>query len=141
MQRSLDEKDREIVFLRANITNMSARLKDMQNMKNEIDKNVNSSVIVDRENTKTRSMFSMTGSVIRVSADEFKCSLIDEGPYAVKINADRTVMRFVPDEYGNATCSNGIIRVPDLSLIKVLDGKMGELNWRMVNGNTLEVSI
>ena len=141
MQHSLDEKDREIEVLRINISKMSARLEDMQNMKNEADRNVKSSVTVNGENTKTRSMFSMTGSVIRVSADEFKCSLIDEGTYAVKINVDRTVMRFVPDEYGNATCSNGIIRVPDLNLIKVLDGKMGELNWRMVNGNTLEVSI
>lgn len=83
----------------------------------------------------------MSGSVIRVSADEFKCSLIDEGTYTVRINADRTIMRFVPDIYGTAECRNGIIRVPDLDRIEVLGNRFGELKWKMVNGNTLEVSI
>ena len=141
VQHSSDEKDLRIETLHSNLSKLSDRLEDLYETTNDIEYKVKSSVTVDGENTITRMLFNMSETVIRVSIDEFKCSLIDEGTYAVKINADRTIMRFVPDEYGSATCFNGIIRVPDLNLIKVLDNKLGELNWRILNGNTLEVSI
>ena len=141
MKHSSDEKDSKIENLQDNLSKLSERLEDLYETTNDLEYKVKSSVTVDGENTITRTLFTMSGTVVRVSIDEFKCSLIDEGTYAVKINADRNIMRFVPDKYGSATCFNGIIRVPDLNLIKVLENKLGELNWRMVNGNTLEVSI
>jgi len=102
---------------------------------------INNLLCETRKSTIQSRLEPLSGSVIRISADEFKCSLIDEGTYTVKINADGTVMRFVPDAYGVAECRNGIIHVPHLNRIEVLGNRFGKFNWRMVNGNTLEVSI
>lgn len=83
----------------------------------------------------------MSESVIRISSNEFKCSFMKDGRYSVMINADMTVMRFAPDGQGIAKCHNGIISIPELYLIDALDNKIGELNWKMIGEEMLEVSV
>lgn len=136
-----DHKDEEVLMLKKELDVMMSRyhvtcqsLIAANSRLEALDRETDSSAV--RPKLKP-----MSGSVIRLSADEFKCSLINEGKYTVKINVDGTVMRFVPDVYGIAECRNGIIHVPGLNRIEVLGNRFGELKWRMVNENTLEVSI
>lgn len=141
MQDLLHDKDEEIVELKAKLKEMTGLNAQLGDRLEYAEKRMNTILQnSERTNVETK-LIPMSGSVIRVSVDEFKCSLIDEGAYTVKINADRTILRFVPDAYGTAECRNGIIRVPDLDRIEVLGNRFGELKWKMVNGNTLEVSI
>lgn len=79
--------------------------------------------------------------VIRITDTEFECPFMDEGRYSVRINADMTRLRFIPDTEGTAVCRNGTISVPNLGRINALGSRTGELNWRMVDSSTLEVSI
>lgn len=79
--------------------------------------------------------------VIRITGTEFKCPFMSEGRYSVRINADKTRLRFVPDSRGTAVCRSGTISVPDLDRINALGNRTGELSWRMVDNDTLEVSI
>lgn len=140
LQILLESKTREVAMLTRNVEDLDRRNRVLTDMLEQA--NYRGVSNGDSVNTTVRQkQNSMSGSVIRISADEFKCSLIDEGSYSVRINADRTIMRFVPDSYGTARCRNGIIYVPDLNMIEVLGNKFGELKWKIVNGNTLEVSI
>lgn len=82
-----------------------------------------------------------SGSVVRISGNEFKCPFFREGRYSAKINADMTRIRFSPDNSGLAVCRNGIMAVPGLSHINALANHIGDLNWKMVDGETLEISI
>ncbi|NLN72440.1 MAG: hypothetical protein GX137_06630 [Thermoplasmatales archaeon] len=79
--------------------------------------------------------------VIRITDTEFECPFMDEGRYSVRINADVTRLRFIPDTEGTAVCRNGTISVPNLGRINARGSRTGELNWRMVDSSTLEVSI
>ncbi len=136
----LESKTHEAAMLTRKVEDLDRRnrvLTDMLEHANNGDSSNDDSV----GTTARQKQNSMAGSVIRISADEFKCTLIDEGTYSARINADRTIMRFVPDPYGNVRCRNGIIYVPDLNMIEVLGNKFGELKWKIINENTLEVSI
>ena len=78
---------------------------------------------------------------IRITDTEFDCPFMGEGRYSVKINADRTRVRFVPDIAGTAICRDGIISVPEFGRINALGNRTGEMSWKMVDNDTLEVSI
>ena len=79
--------------------------------------------------------------VVRITGTEFECPFMSEGRYSVRINADKTRLRFIPDSRGTAVCRSGTISVPDLDRINALGNRTGELSWRMVDSSTLEVSI
>lgn len=82
-----------------------------------------------------------SGSLLRISENEFRSSHFKEGRYSIKINADLTKIRFTPNEVGIAICRNGIITIPGLNDIDALDNRIGEVNWKMVDTETIEVSI
>ncbi|MPN21442.1 hypothetical protein SDC9_168821 [bioreactor metagenome] len=79
--------------------------------------------------------------VIRITDTEFDCPFMGEGRYSVRINADRTRVRFVPDITGTAICRDGIISVPEFGRINALGNRTGEMSWKMVDNDTLEISI
>ncbi len=79
--------------------------------------------------------------VVRITGTEFECPFMCEGRYSVRINADMTKLRFVPDVSGKAVCRDGTISVPNLDRICALGNRTGELSWRMIDNSTLEVSI
>lgn len=83
----------------------------------------------------------MSGSVVRISGNEFKCPLFKDGRYSAKINADMTRMRFSPDNGGLAVCRNGIMAVPGLSHINALANRIGDLNCKIVDDETVEITI
>lgn len=83
----------------------------------------------------------VSGPVIRISVNEFKCPFVEDGRYSVTINAEMTKMRFAPDVNGRAICRNGIIAVPGLNMIGALGNRMGELEWTMSDRETLEIGI
>jgi hypothetical protein len=81
----------------------------------------------------------VSGSVIRISGNEFKCPFIEDGNYSVVINAEMTRIRFNPDKKGRAVCRNGIMAVPGLNMICALGNVMGKLECTIYGGENLEI--
>lgn len=119
-QRSIEDRETAFIGMKKEITHMRYQMHAMEAKK---------------------VLHPMSESVIRISSNEFKCPFMKDGMYSVMINADLTVMRFAPDSQGIAKCCNGIISIPELYLIDALGNKIGELNWKMIGEDMLEVSV
>lgn len=136
-----DEKEREIAELKMEISKLRAVLADREEEAAVMKRKMAMAEGDIRDRMVERALYPISNSVLRISESEFRCSFMDDGRYSVKVNADMTVMRFVPDERGCAICRDGLMSVPELRKVDAFGNRTGELKWRVVNDKVLEVSI
>ena len=138
--RLINEKSTIMSYYESQNKDLRENVKDLTNELSILRKRLDSGVEESCGN-RTKGTPSRYGTLIRISKNEFKSLYFREGRYSVKINPNLTKIRFTPDDDGLAICRNGIIVVPGLNQINALNNYIGEVDWKIVDTETIEISI